>query len=496
MNILKRAVICLFAFFPALASGADSAMPQAMEAEYWKRQALEDLIPHWLESARDIEHGAFFMNLSRDWKPLPPWDKVPALISRHVFGFSAAYLLSGDEKYLEVARDAADYLLAHAWDGKYGGWFDKLARNGEAAAETKSISLQLYTNVGLTAYYFATGDERVLSHVLKSVAIQRSRGRDDVSGGYAQVLNRDLSVLDYGKNKHAHYGYVGSLLLNLYLATRDPGILAWEKELMDLSLERMKDSEGWLHGFRNRFDREWKLTPNPVDGREVFSVGADLTGALALLRLYHQSGDKKYLESGRILGDRLIRRGFDPEKGAWPDLVETKAPFRVVADPTIWWWIQIYGSFLQLQLYDVTGEPSYLENFRKSEEFFERFFIDHEKGGVYAGLDIDGRVKGESHKGSVFGWHTSYHEMEHALLNYLYLNLYVHRKPAVLHFKLDGPADHCVSFVDDPAVRISSVTMDGRPWATFDAAARSVSVPSGKGHSVRVTLAPGPSPKR
>jgi mannose/cellobiose epimerase-like protein (N-acyl-D-glucosamine 2-epimerase family) len=479
-------------FVPWASFTAADQRPQVMEAEYWKRQALEDLIPYWHRHARDAKSGAFYMNLSRDWKPLPPWDKVPALVSRHVFGFSAAYLLSGNDHYLEIARPAAEYLLAHAWDSQYGGWFDKLVRNGDVSIGTKSVANQLYTNVGLTGYYLATGDQNALTYVQKSISIQRTSARDAQFGGYAQALNRDLSVLDYGKNKHAHFGYVGSLLLNLYLATRDWAILEWEKELMDLSLERMKDSQGWFHGWPDRFDRQWKHTPVLADGREVVSIGAQLTAALALLRVYHQSGAEKYLKAGRLLGDQLNRWGFDRERGAWFDLVETKAPHRPVAEPTIWWWVQIYGSFLQLQLYRVTGDQVYLENFRKSEGFFERCFRDREMGGVYGSVGLDGKVKGEGRKASDSEWHTSYHEMEHALLNYLYLNLYVHRKPAVLYFRLDGPGKHFVSLVDDPAVKISSVKIDGRPWMDFNAHERSVSVPSGKGHSVEVVLAPSP----
>jgi mannose/cellobiose epimerase-like protein (N-acyl-D-glucosamine 2-epimerase family) len=480
------------AFIPSVGLAADDQKSPLMEPEFWKRQALADLIPYWDKHARDTEFGAFHMNLSRDWKPLPPWDKIPALVSRHVFGFSAAYMLSGDDRYLEVARRTAGYLLEHAWDSQHGGWFDRLARNGDVSVETKSVANQLYTNVGLTALYMAAGDTQVLSPVQKSIAIQRGRARDDRYGGYAQALNRDLSALDDGKNKHAHFGYVGSLLLNLYLGTRDAAILEWEKELMDLSLERMRDSEGWFHGWPDRFDRRWKLAPVFADGKEVISVGAQLTAALALLRLYHQSGEAKYLESGRLLGDKLNRWGFDRGRGAWLDLLETKPPHGQVADPTIWWWVQIYGSFLQLQLYRLTNDPLYLENFRKSEEFFERSFRDRKMGGVNGSVGLDGRVKGEGRKASDSEWHTSYHEMEHALLNYLYLNLYVHRKPAVLHFKLDGPGKHFVSLVDDPAVKIASVKMDGKPWTEFDASERSVSVPQGKGHSVEVTFAPGP----
>jgi len=491
-----RAPAVILAIFCALAVGlafqraTAQARPNVTDPEFWRTQALHDLIPYWAEHAPDPEHGGFFMNLSRDWQPLPPFDKVPALTSRHVFGFSAAYLLSGEQKYLDVARRGAEYLFDHAWDPEYGGWFDKLTQDGKPLVDSKSIPLQLYTNVGLTLYYMTSGDEKALSLVRKSVAIQRDKGFDAKAGGYVQALRRDLTVLDYGKNKHAHYGYIGSLLLNLYLATGDPDVLAFEKELADLSLAKMIDKYGWIHGFRSRFDRDWQRTPALVDGREVVSIGAELTAALAFLRLYHQSGDPKYLRAGRKLGDMINRFGFDRETGAWYDLIETAPPHRPVAHPVVWWWVQIYGSFLQLQLYRVTGDAVCLETFKKSGEFFVNHMRDHEQGGVFGSVTPEGALIGEGRKASDGEWHTSYHEMEHALLDYLYLSLYVNKTPAVLHFHFDGPGKHFVSPVADPSVRIASVIMDGKSWTDFDAAKRSVDIPAGAGHAVVVTFSP------
>ena len=39
----------------------------------------------------------------------------------NVFGYSLAYLFTGEEKYLKIASDAVDFLLEHAWDKEYGG---------------------------------------------------------------------------------------------------------------------------------------------------------------------------------------------------------------------------------------------------------------------------------------------------------------------------------------------------------------------------------------
>ncbi len=478
------------------ASKSGTAGRSGTEAEtflggtFWREHALRDIIPYWHEHIRDEKHGAFYTNLSQEGQPLSPWDKVPAMISRQVFGFSAAYLLFGEMKYLEIAREGADYLMEHAWDKKNGGWFDRVTQSGEPKANTKNISLQLYTNVGLTLYYFTTGDNKALSHIKNSIEIQQTHGHDNEFEGYYQELNMDLSVKDSGKNKHAHFGYVGSLLLNLWLCTRSAEILKWESHLSDLSLNKMTDDrDGWINGYISRFDRQWNLIPGIVNGAEVVHMGAQLTAALSFLRLYHQTGRAVYLEKGKALGDMINRYGWEPENGGWLELVERTCAHRPASRPEVQWWIQIYGSFLQLQLYRLTGDDQYLERFKKSEDFFFRYFIDREHGSIFSTVSPEGALIGDA--GKAREWRTSYHEMEHALLNHLYVNLYVNRDPATLHFMFENTGSrekHFVSLIDDPSVQIAGVKINGRPWTQFDASERSVILPEGKNLKVEVLL--------
>ena len=459
-----------------------------MDGEFWRAQVLEDLMPYWFDHVRDEEHGAFYTNLSREWQPIPPWDKMSPMISRQIFSFSTAYMLSGEDKYLEVARKAVDYLLEYGWDKEYGGWFGSISQTGEPKDTVKGASLQLYSNVGLTQYYLATGDERALSHVLQSVEILKTSAHDKEHDGYFMQLNRDLSVRDWTKAKHSHYGQ-GSLMPNLILATRDPEVLKFSQHLADLSIEHMMDPEGgWMLGYPTSFDREWNYTPYIEQGKETIYLGASSTAALFFLRLYHLSGKESYLKAGKDLGDKLCRYGWDADRGGWYEFVEKASPHRPLPDQKVWWWIQIYGSFVQLQLYHLTQEEHYLERFRKTELFYDRHFIDHEYGGVFIGVTPDGSLVGDGQKAASF--QTSYHEIEHGFLNYLHLNLYVNQRPVALHFKLDGPGKHFVSPVDDPSVRISKVRINGKEWTDFDARERSVTLPDGKDLKVEVTFAP------
>jgi mannose/cellobiose epimerase-like protein (N-acyl-D-glucosamine 2-epimerase family)/dienelactone hydrolase len=474
---------------PALGAAARAeAASRAGEGEFWRREALESIMPYWTRHAPDPVSGGFHTNLSREWNAAPPYDQVPLLIGRHAYGFSTAFQLSGDPAYLDVARSASEYLLAHAWDREYGGWYDLLDRAGSPLPDDKKVAHQIYVNAGLVAYYSATGDVRGLRRVLRSVELQRLRAHDPERGGWAETFSRDMRVTSWGKNKHAHYDYAGALLLNLHLATRDPSALAWARELLDLSLEKLRDGCGWFHGFGSRFDREWRRIPLIVNGRFVASTGAQLTAALALIRLFEQTGERRYLDAGVDLVERTQRFGWNERTGAWSEYVGACPPARVDAGPAVWWWVQIYGAMAQLRLRALTGEDAWLRRFRRSEEFFERAFRDREYGGVYSCVTPEGAVAGKGTKGS--GWKASYHEMEHALVNYLYLSLYVNRKPAALHFRLDGPGRHFTSLVDDPACGIDGVRVNGRAWRDFDAAGGFVQLPEGRGWNVEVRLAP------
>ena len=59
---------------------------------------------------------------------------------------------------------------------------------------------------------------------------------------------------------------------------------------------------------------------------------------------------------------------------------------------------------------------------------------------------------------------TSYHAMEHALLNFLYLSLWVNDPPATLHYRIEGPFDGAFSPLPVGATEptIQKILVDGR----------------------------------
>ncbi len=472
--------------------GHNSGNRKYLNGAFWKDQGLTSIIPFWQQHVPDREKGAYFLNLSREGYPLAPYDKHPAMIGRQIYGFSCAYLLSGNETYLLSAKEGAEYLLNHAWDEQYGGWYDLLDENGNPKVSTKTVANELYTNVGLAEYYFVTGDKQVLEKVLESVKIRQTYARDEVNGGYFQALNRDLSVADSSKSKHSHYGYTSSLLLNLMLFTGDDVIAEYAEELMNISIAEMTDSLfGWFNGFPSPDNVQWKPVPKIFMDREVISAGAQLTACLSLMRLSEITGKKMYGERGVNLAKQVMNSSYDPFRGLWFDMIYREDPTFRADNSVVWWWLQSYGMFSMIHLCHLTGDDSYLESFCRMAAVWSEYFIDNEYGGAFIGITPSGEVK-NTQKASA--WKSSYHEMETSLLNYLYLNLYVNRKEVTLHFNITESAwgeKHFVSLAEDPSVVISSVTINGKKWDSFDTAGRYVTLPAGNNLKMTVTLKPG-----
>ncbi|MFH1008718.1 MAG: AGE family epimerase/isomerase [Candidatus Latescibacterota bacterium] len=459
-----------------------------MHGEFWRDQALHTIMPPWLVHGIDPATGRFYTGLSRDWKPIGSTNQYPTILGRHLFSLSAAYLLSGEPCYLSLAQDTASYLMEHGWDHEFGGWYDSITETGAPEITTKGAFTQMYANTGLALYFFATRDPHALRCLERSNEIFETRAWDWEHEGYYVTLNRDLSVANTNKSFNPQIGLLSSYMLYWYLADGRPALLSQMERTIDVALRHMQaPQDGFI---LDTFDRRWDcIVPRWEDGTEVLSVGGNIETAWILMRLYHLTGNEAYRKNAVELGEKMIRVGWDAEHGGWfesfaRDQTERHGPNKA-------WFMQAYGNFMVLSLFNQREEARYLDLFHETAGFWNQYFLDPKFGGAYCTVDLAGNLvdgtKGGGSKGS-------YHSMEHCLLNVLYLDLYVHRDRVPLYFNIssDRPMAHRVSPVEDPSVHIVEVTVDGKVWADFDAQERSIRLPAGTDRKVRVVLS-GPS---
>jgi mannobiose 2-epimerase len=434
-------VLVMLAGLPAAAPAqpADSLLQGA----FWTQQGLNVILPAWTEHAR-TEEGVYYAELDRTWTPQDSTTQYPGMVGRHVYSYVAAYFMSGDEAHLRRAKEALDFMIEHGWDDQYGGWYNAVTRSGTVVDADKDLFMQIYATMGVALYALATKDSTAQAYLERSRRFMREHAWDQEHGGYVDVLNRDGSVQSALKDFSPQLAPLSGYLLYLYPATRDSSYLREAERIMDLTLTHMQGPDGWV---RERFAPDWTFLPDD-DKNSHLNVGHNLEVAWLLLRLHALTGTERYRQEGLALTDQLLEHAFHDDSGAW--LHKLRRTDRSQHPDTAVWWVQAYGNMLQLYAYRVTGAQRYRDAFRKGAEFWTRHFVDDEHGGTVLRVHLDGRVADGA---KAVRTKTSYHAMEHALLNFLYLSLWVNETPATLHYRIEGPFDDTVSPLPVEATR-------------------------------------------
>ena len=474
----KNLLVLSFFIIFSLACRADTAAPadSVLNPGHWKTQAITNLIPFW-ENTIDNDNGGFFTNFNEDGTQGAPANKYTRMISRVVFGFCAAYLISGDDQYLKFAKHGMDYLSQYCFDRESGGWYTTIDETNEPDSVDKNLFDETYGNLGPVFYYFTTGDKNAISLVEKTHAMMRSKAWDVENTGYYASVGPKWENNSAIKSFNAELDTCTAYLIYYYMATKDPSLLKDLTTIGDMIIAHMLDKNGFIG---ESFERDW----TPRD--ENLWAGHNLKTGWVLTRIYYLSGDKKYLDAAEKIAAAQIKYTWDKKYSGWFFHFNARNPTAI--DDEKDWWTQEEGNNLMISLYHITGDKKFLDKFTAGAQFWDKKFVDRKYGEVYDRLKRNGepeiRTKADVYK-------SAYHSMEHALMNYLYLSLYKDHGEATLYFSLSADAageKHYVNILEDPAVIIKSVEIDGNAWTDFKADEGYVNLPAGKDMKVKVTF--------
>ena len=429
--------------------------PDVMSGDYWKTQAIRDIMPYWTRYARDTEYGAFHTNLDSVWTRTGSRNKFPSMISRHLFSYSVAYLLSGNNEDIRIADSTFNWLIQKAWDKEYGGWYDALDEMGNPVQYTKTTFVQVYAVTGLTMYYFVTRDKKALEYIEKSNNLLEEHVWDTLSGGYFNSMNRDWSIADSNKSFSSMITPVSGYLFYLYQATREKKYSDQIGRILDVTVEHMIDPQsGWV---LEDFDRNWNYISRRNDATEI-NIGHNIEAAWMLLKSYLLTDNKDHLKSAQLIAEKIKSSGVFMDNGIWLTSAGRLDPSLHSADT--YWWIQAYGNMFSLYLYKTTGDDKYLDDFRKGAILWDKSFMDYRNGDTFLSVDSAGMIT-DARKANQFK--ASYHNIEHCLLNFLALNLWVNNDPVEIHFRIRSSADGDLLYpniLEDNDIRIKKALVN------------------------------------
>ncbi|OGT03043.1 MAG: N-acyl-D-glucosamine 2-epimerase [Gallionellales bacterium RIFCSPLOWO2_12_FULL_59_22] len=459
-------------------------------------------------------------------------------ISRLIYGFASAYLLTGDERCLEAAEKGSDYLREHfrAVDASENicYWYHavEFSQNKKAGRKILGSNMpeiagmrggqmktvrerklfmsefgddydaipayeQIYALAGPTQTYRITGDVRIRKDIDMTLNLFDRHYRDHEKGGYYSHIDpitfsgrsESLGRNRARKNWNSVGDHAPAYLINLLLATGEKAHLDMLVDTADTITQRFQDYDHSAF-VQEKFHEDWSFDQQWGWQQNRGVVGHNLKIAWNLTRIYHVNPDQRYVDFAKKIAELMPKHGGDPQRGGWYDVVdrelkEGQTTHRFAFHDRKAWWQQEQGILAYMIMAGSLKAPEYLKYARESAAFYNAFFLDHEAGGVYFNVFNNGMpylLGTERDKGS----HSmsGYHSFELCYLASVYTNLMIAKQPMDFHFKPKpgGFKDNILRVSPDilpkGSIKIESVTVNGEDYTDFDAEGLTVKIPS------------------
>jgi anti-anti-sigma factor len=448
-------------------------------------------------------------------------------ISRVVYGFATAFMLTGDDRYLEAAELGTEYLREHMrvvdTEENVAFWYHGIDVSGGRERKVLASQFgddydaipayeQIYALAGPVQTYRITGDERILHDAELTVSLFDRFFLDRDRGGYfshVDPVNFDPRSPTLGadrarKNWNSIGDHAPAYLINLYLATGDERYAEFLAELAEIVTTRFPDFDRSPF-VQERFHEDW--SPDSTWGwqRNRAVVGHNLKIAWNLMRIHHLRPDQRYVDLATKIADIMPTVGMDVQRGGWYDVMERARAEGEEHHRLVWhdrkaWWQQEQAILAYLILTGSLGSETHLRMARESEAYYNAWFPDHDSGAVYFNVLAGGmpyllgteRLKG-SHSMS------GYHSFELCYLAAVYGNLLIRKQPMDLYFRPhrgafpDGVLRVQPDLLPPGSVQLQDVWIDDERWTDFDPEAMSVRLP-GETESTEDRSSPGRPP--
>ncbi|WP_202798543.1 AGE family epimerase/isomerase [Microcoleus vaginatus] len=500
------------------------------EPDWWIKQvrSIADCYLKWQfgypNQPIDYKEYRTMLNLSGS-KKQDDYLQETDTVSRLVYGFASAFLMTGEDRFLEAAEKGTEYLRDHMRfydpDENLIYWYHGVRVKGQREQKLLTSEFsddydcipayeQIYALAGPIQTYRITGDPRILKDAEMTVDLFDKFFIDKEQGGYfshIDALTLDARAESLGHNRaRKNWNSVGdhapAYLINLYLATGDQKYADFLEDTFDTIAKYFPEYETSPF-VQEKFNEDW--THDKIWGwqQDRAVVGHNLKIAWNLMRMQSLKAKDNYKELAEKIAYLMPDVGSDRQRGGWYDVVERMRQPGEEQHSFVWhdrkaWWQQEQAILAYLILNGLTQNPEYLRHAREAAAFYSAFFLDHDDGAVYFNTLANGLpylLGNERFKGS----HSmsGYHSTELCYLSAVYTNLLITKQPMDFYFKPmpGGFKDNILRVSPDilppGSIKIGACEIDGQPYTNFDADNLTVQLPDTKERvKVKVQIVP------
>ena len=354
---------------------------------------LDQTLNFWYDHGYDHEHGGFYVCLQRNGE-LFGTDKSVWAQGRGLWVFSKAYNdIKKDPRYLQIAKDAFEFIKNHCYDKDGRMWFT-VTDDGRGIQKRRYWFSETFAVVGSVELYKATNDKKYLK-----------LARETYDSVMRLYLNPNLSVPKYNPDVIKDKGLAGPMIL-----------MVTSQIMRDIDKENADKYNSNIDIFLNvilnhHLHPEYKaMFENVGINGEIVSgprgrlvnPGHSIEASWFLMNEALYRNDKEILNKALDILNWSFDIGWDKEYDGlmyFAD-IEHKPCEALEWDMKLWWpHNEMLIAFLKA--YAITGEEKYLDKYKLVHEYAFSHFKDEKYGEWYGYLHRDGSVANDL-KGNIF----------------------------------------------------------------------------------------------
>lgn len=369
------------------------------------QQELKNILAYWMEHTIDEANGGFAGKINNDNIVVPAAPKGSVLNSRILWTFSAAYNLTKDATYLNIAARACSYLVDFFVDKEYGGVYWSVDYSGKPLDTKKQIYAIAFAIYGLSEYHLASGNDKAKQQALALYNVMEQYSHDTAKGGYIEALTKDwkeigdlrLSAKDSNEKKSMNtHLHILEAYANLYRIWPDDQLRHHITELINLFLNNIIDPQ--TNHLRLFFDEDWNSKG------DIVSYGHDIEAAWLIQEAAEVIHDEKLIVEVKERSVKIAvasERGLDTDGGLWYE----KEADHLIKEKH--WWPQSEAMVGFYNAWQITGDQHFLNRSLNTWKFVQAHLLNKEKGEWYWGVKEDYTImQGEDKVGI---WKCPYH---------------------------------------------------------------------------------------
>ncbi|MCY7350812.1 MAG: AGE family epimerase/isomerase [Cytophagaceae bacterium] len=349
------------------------------------RQELQRILTYWQTYAPD-PRGGFYGRVDAQNQPDPNAAKAIVLNARILWTFSMAHRTLNKPEYRKLADRAFVYIRDHFFDRKNGGVYWLLNADGSPKEAKKQLYGHSFALYGLAEYVRMSRSTEALALAKKLYQTMEQHAFDPKYGGYFEAFAADwgptddyiLSKGDARKSMNTSL-HLLEAYTNLCRVWPDAGLHRQTRRMLEESfLTHILDPD--QRRMRLFFTDNW--TPKSGD----VSYGHDIEASWLLYETAEVLEDKALLKKMKDVSLKMANatlEGLNPDGALTYEL----NPETGHKNQERSWWVLSEQMVGYLNAYQLSGKQHFLEKSLNSWAFVKQYLLDQKGGEWFIGVN-------------------------------------------------------------------------------------------------------------